>query len=94
MLSGRQRARRHEEFWLAAERELQNDPIAHGLKLLDNLSAGGKHSLPHQDSARAVELLRSYFFGCSSGRPPLSAPRPVEEEVGALLVSGAGLTGW
>ena len=28
---------RHEEFWLAAERELQNDPIAHELKLPDNL---------------------------------------------------------
>ena len=28
---------RHEEFWLAAESELLNDPIAHELKLPDNL---------------------------------------------------------
>jgi hypothetical protein len=28
---------RHEEFWLQAEREFRNDPIAHELKLPDNL---------------------------------------------------------
>jgi len=30
---------RHEEFWLEAERELQNDPLSHALKLPDNPEA-------------------------------------------------------
>lgn len=31
-----------------------------------------------------------YLLGWASGLPPLSGPVPAEEEVGAVLVSGAG----
>jgi hypothetical protein len=35
-----------------------------------------------------------YCFGAPSGRPPLSAPWPVVDPVGAVRGSGAGLAGW
>lgn len=35
----------------------------------------------------------THCFGFSSGRPPLSGPEPVPDEVGAFLVFGAGFTG-
>ena len=36
----------------------------------------------------------AHCFGACSGLPPLSGPVPVDEDVGADLVSGAGFCGW